>query len=147
MTVLTRHRWPGNVRELENVIYRSAVVAQGDTILIKDLPPELRELAPAVAASAELMAAPPVADAVAAPALGSTVPPPPDALSRDELLDRVFKALVDESSVDLLKRLELAMITRAVAHTGDNLARAAELLGLTRAALKKRTDEMQDRQG
>ena len=28
---LRRYRWPGNVRELENVIYRSAVIAQGDT--------------------------------------------------------------------------------------------------------------------
>src|SRR5580698_3329547 len=42
MAVLTRHSWPGNVRELENVVYRSAVVAQGDAILVKDLPPEIR---------------------------------------------------------------------------------------------------------
>ena len=41
MAVLVRHRWPGNVRELENVIYRSAVIAQGDAILVKDLPAEL----------------------------------------------------------------------------------------------------------
>ena len=33
MAILVRYRWPGNVRELENVIYRSAVIAQGDTIL------------------------------------------------------------------------------------------------------------------
>jgi two-component system nitrogen regulation response regulator GlnG len=39
MAVLTRHTWPGNVRELENVVYRSAVIAQGDAILVKDLPP------------------------------------------------------------------------------------------------------------
>ena len=42
LAVLVRHRWPGNVRELENVIYRSAVIAQGDAILVKDLPPEIR---------------------------------------------------------------------------------------------------------
>jgi two-component system nitrogen regulation response regulator GlnG len=42
MAVLTRHTWPGNVRELENVVYRSAVIAQGDAILVKDLPPEIR---------------------------------------------------------------------------------------------------------
>jgi DNA-binding NtrC family response regulator len=51
MAVLMRHVWPGNVRELENVVYRSAVVAQGDAILVKDLPPEIRgrraSLAPA----------------------------------------------------------------------------------------------------
>jgi two-component system nitrogen regulation response regulator GlnG len=40
--VLKRHRWPGNVRELENVIYRAAVVAQGEAILIKDLPAEIQ---------------------------------------------------------------------------------------------------------
>jgi len=43
MQVLTQYKWPGNVRELENVIYRSAVIAQGDTILMKDLPTEIRE--------------------------------------------------------------------------------------------------------
>src|SRR5665213_2367884 len=42
MAVLTRHVWPGNVRELENVVYRSAVIAQGDAILVKDLPPDIR---------------------------------------------------------------------------------------------------------
>jgi two-component system nitrogen regulation response regulator GlnG len=42
MAVLTRHRWPGNVRELENLIYRSAIIAQGDTILLKDLSEEMR---------------------------------------------------------------------------------------------------------
>src|SRR6185295_7334157 len=42
MSVLVRHRWPGNVRELENVVYRSAVIAQGDAILVKDLPVEIR---------------------------------------------------------------------------------------------------------
>jgi len=43
LAILCRHNWPGNVRELENMIYRSAVIAQGDTILPKDLPDELRQ--------------------------------------------------------------------------------------------------------
>jgi two-component system nitrogen regulation response regulator GlnG len=42
LAILCRHNWPGNVRELENMIYRSAVIAQSDTILPKDLPEELR---------------------------------------------------------------------------------------------------------
>ncbi len=41
LVVLQNYRWTGNVRELENVVYRSAVVAKGDTILAKDLPKEL----------------------------------------------------------------------------------------------------------
>ena len=36
LTLLNQYRWPGNVRELENLIYRSAVLAQGEMILIKD---------------------------------------------------------------------------------------------------------------
>ena len=56
MSVLVRHRWPGNVRELENVIYRSAVIAQGETILLKDLPAEIRE---AVAQQPLLVVMPP----------------------------------------------------------------------------------------
>jgi two-component system nitrogen regulation response regulator GlnG len=42
LAILCRHRWPGNVRELENTIHRSAVIVQGDAILPKDLPDELR---------------------------------------------------------------------------------------------------------
>ena len=41
LTLLNQYRWPGNVRELENLIYRSAVLAQGEMILIKDLPQEV----------------------------------------------------------------------------------------------------------
>jgi len=48
LVLLTAYPWPGNVRELENVVYRSAVAATGDTILPKDLPDEVRE--PAAAA-------------------------------------------------------------------------------------------------
>jgi len=42
LAILCRHRWPGNVRELENTIYRSAVIVQGDAILPKDLPDEVK---------------------------------------------------------------------------------------------------------
>jgi nitrogen regulation protein NR(I) len=43
LALLAAYPWPGNVRELENVVYRSAVAATGDTILPKDLPDEVRE--------------------------------------------------------------------------------------------------------
>ncbi|HKB57063.1 MAG TPA: sigma-54 dependent transcriptional regulator [Lacunisphaera sp.] len=43
LAILCRHNWPGNVRELENMVYRSAVIAQGDAILPKDLPDEVRQ--------------------------------------------------------------------------------------------------------
>jgi DNA-binding NtrC family response regulator len=43
LALLAAYPWPGNVRELENVVYRSAVAATGDTILPKDLPDEVRD--------------------------------------------------------------------------------------------------------
>ena len=82
LDVLVNYRWPGNVRELENVITRAAVVAQGEMILLKDLPHEV------VAAVPEsLRRSPSPAGAKAAPAaseaelIGTHPPPPPPPLS------------------------------------------------------------------
>jgi two-component system nitrogen regulation response regulator GlnG len=50
MSVLGRFSWPGNVRQLENICRWLTVMAPTQTIDIKDLPPELRELdAPRIA--------------------------------------------------------------------------------------------------
>jgi nitrogen regulation protein NR(I) len=54
LELFCRYRWPGNVRELENVVYRSAVAATGDTILPKDLPEEVRDLSAEAAAGESL---------------------------------------------------------------------------------------------
>jgi DNA-binding NtrC family response regulator len=43
MTMLRAYSWPGNVRELRNVIERSVVLAKGDWIEEKDLPPYVRD--------------------------------------------------------------------------------------------------------
>ncbi len=42
MDFIFRHNWPGNVRELENVVERCMVLAKGEIIEPRDLPPELR---------------------------------------------------------------------------------------------------------
>lgn len=44
--LLLEYSWPGNVRELKNVIERSVILAQGDTILPEHLPLELHEHTP-----------------------------------------------------------------------------------------------------
>jgi len=43
MAMLRAYSWPGNVRELRNVIERSVVLAKGDWIEDKDLPPYVRD--------------------------------------------------------------------------------------------------------
>ena len=135
MAVLVRHRWPGNVRELENVVYRSAVIAQGDAILVKDLPAEL--------SGAGMVATPATATAVASardePGAGATTVTPPRTLA--SAFDTVFD-LLKTGGKPMLAQVERELISRALAtHRGDE-AQAAKLLGLTRAALQKKAKEL-----
>ena len=143
MALLTRHTWPGNVRELENVIYRSAVIAQGDAILVKDLPVEIRGN---VALGAGEGSAPPLAvETATAPAAVHAVPaaqetpPGGTALTLEAALDVVFARLADDGP--LLPQIEKALIARALAADGNDEAKAAKRLGLTKAALQKRLKE------
>jgi two-component system nitrogen regulation response regulator GlnG len=164
MAILVRHRWPGNVRELENVIYRSAVIAQGDTILPKDLPQEIRDavgasIAPSLAASgqdfpmavpatsapfdamrtatsegAALAHARSMADAIAA----ASTPPP---LTIEHALDFLHLEL-GKAEEPILERIEREMIRRVVVAQEGNILKASEKLGITRATLRKRIDEL-----
>jgi DNA-binding NtrC family response regulator len=128
MAVLVRHHWPGNVRELENVIYRSAVIAQGDAILVKDLPSEIRDAVGVASDEPRTDATPPLPTVDA----GSGPPPPPSALAApltlDSALDFVFEQL-KTGSEPMMTRLEREMMTRAVAAEGGDEAKAAKRLG------------------
>jgi two-component system nitrogen regulation response regulator GlnG len=153
LAVLVRYDWPGNVRELENLVYRSAVIAQGDTILLKDLPSEVREAA-GINLAASLVSAPPIP--ILAPVHASTAaladaPPASlvsagntavaDALTLSSALDYIHKELSRETE-PLLERLEREMITRTLVALDGNLARTAERLGITRATLRKRVEQL-----
>ncbi len=154
MSVLTRYRWPGNVRELENVVYRSAVIAQGDTILLKDLPVEVRESAgggggvpqPAVTT----VSAPAESDsATTAPMVGGSAatveveasPALAPALTVERALDFLHIELGREAE-PILERLEREMIVRVLTAMEGNVLKASEKLGMTRATLRKRVDEL-----
>jgi DNA-binding NtrC family response regulator len=163
MAVLVRHDWPGNVRELENLVYRSAVIAQGDTILLKDLPPEVRESAAGAAAGGAL-AAPPSAPALpanggsgqpfvaptsanaVADAAAPVIAPAAASMTVAAALDFLHTELSRETE-PILERLEREMITRALEALDGNLVRTAERLGMTRATLRKRVDELGLQQG
>jgi DNA-binding NtrC family response regulator len=41
LVALTSYRWPGNVRELRNVVERAVIVARGESLALKDLPPSV----------------------------------------------------------------------------------------------------------
>jgi len=43
MSTLMNYRWPGNVRELEHAVERAVILANGATIRLRDLPPEITQ--------------------------------------------------------------------------------------------------------
>jgi DNA-binding NtrC family response regulator len=43
MSALMNYRWPGNVRELEHAIERAVILANGPSIRVRDLPPEVTQ--------------------------------------------------------------------------------------------------------
>ena len=145
MAVLVRYRWPGNVRELENAIYRSAVIAQGDAILLKDLPQELRDSVAAGSAAPEASApAASLEAAVVVPAVsqisGQSAASVSSPASLEGSLDFIYQQLSADKSETILERLEREMIQRAMKEFAGNQVRASERLGITRATLRKRLE-------
>jgi len=51
VAALTAYSWPGNIRELENVLARALALRSGQSITLRDLPPEISRAAPAAASS------------------------------------------------------------------------------------------------
>jgi transcriptional regulator with PAS, ATPase and Fis domain len=43
MAALMRYRWPGNVRELEHAVERAVILANGPSVRVRDLPPEVTQ--------------------------------------------------------------------------------------------------------
>jgi DNA-binding NtrC family response regulator len=139
MAILTRHRWPGNVRELENVVYRSAVIAQGDAILVKNLPAELLA-AVGEDPSQAVESAPVVATSSASPFPAPAQPAAAAFQALDSALDYVL-AQLREDDEPVMRRLEREMISRVMKAEGGDVAKAAKRLGLTKVALTKKLAE------
>ena len=145
--LLNRYDWPGNVRELENLIYRSAVMAQGDTILIKDLPQELVAATGVAMPQSEDPAAEPTtaAEASAPEAASEAAPADPDPALLGQMPTSPFEAVYDklrtEQKTNILEHAERELIARALDEVGGRQVKAAEILGMTRATLRKRIDQ------
>ena len=109
--VLEAHSWPGNVRELENTIQRACVLSTSDLLMPKDIP------------------------------LGQmTAEPLPGGSTKEEAIEVLIRAAQADPSVELLPWLEREFTVHAMRQTGGNQVRAAKLLGITRATLRKRLE-------
>lgn len=160
LAVLEAYHWPGNVRELENVLRRAVVVSKGSAILESDLPPEIlqsvqseRAARPASTGSSSMVetsqgsstpAAPapsvPPVEAGLSSALASSLDP---AITGDirPLVLQLFRWARLQSGIKVLPAVERELVIEALKETQGNQVRAAKLLGITRATLRKRVDK------
>jgi two-component system nitrogen regulation response regulator GlnG len=119
--VLEAHSWPGNVRELENTIQRACVLATSDLLTPRDIP-----FGPGETSAARGEAA----AATAAPVEQTT----------ESAIEVLLKAAQRDPEVQLLPWLEREFTLYAMKATKGNQVRAAKLLGITRATLRKRIE-------
>jgi two-component system nitrogen regulation response regulator GlnG len=107
--LLLSHAWPGNVRELQNVVQRALIKLAGSRATAKDLAPLL-----------------------------------PTSVALDRGLEAVVEAILDGAAPDdgrhsaAIAAVERPLFTAALARTGGNQLRAAELLGMNRNTLRER---------
>jgi DNA-binding NtrC family response regulator len=166
LSLLMQYRWPGNVRELENVIQRATVMAKGETILPKDLPPEIvRGVSigekheethlpePSHDAAITKIGIPSVASLPsvteeqrqpepARPGIPSQAASSAPAITLSDACDILYERLRATTDENILGEIEREMIVRALKETGGNQVRASAILGITRATLRKRIDDL-----
>jgi nitrogen regulation protein NR(I) len=140
MAAMMRHSWPGNVRELENCVQRAMVLASGNTITLANLPEEIargQRTSNSGQTTSTTAAATPVSTPSEKPAAGTE-------LSKDVLsgaFETLFNFARQDKQFKLLPAAERELIVRALAATSGNQVQAANLLGITRATLRKRVDK------
>jgi nitrogen regulation protein NR(I) len=150
---LEAHAWPGNVRELENALRRASVVATGEAILTRDLPPEVlsSSMSAAAAIAAGLASAAAATSALAsstAPVVGavSVMAPASPASGEGEtdltgVIRTLFQWARQNREFKVLPAVERELVIEALKDTKGNQVQAARLLGITRATLRKRIDK------
>ena len=108
----TRYSWPGNVRELRNVIERALILEDDEMITTKYLPPGF------VVGRAT---------SVSGNAQAEVTSEHPFALPPEGLM---------------LDDVEMSLVKQAIAQSGGNQTRAAELLGISRDQLRYRLKKL-----
>jgi transcriptional regulator with GAF, ATPase, and Fis domain len=107
--------WPGNIRQLENAIERAVVLADGESIGLADLPPELSGASGSVISASRARGGQRLQRVLAA-GFGGRAP-------------------AGEGLSDELAEMERERLMAAVAQCGGNKSQAAKLLGLPRSTL------------
>lgn len=111
---LQEYPWPGNVRELENVIQRAMVFCKGDYLSLECI---------------EELQAQPLKTCLS---IEKAI---------ENLVDAIFKEGCPERFQDLINKIEVSIVKRALELTKGNQVQAARLLGISRNTLRKKIGE------
>ena len=166
LNTLTKYNWPGNVRELENALHSASVVSKGKRILSKDLPVNLSTPPPNPTSSTKEQASsnPAVEDTKnkdnaptkeeiiqSIPQFGQDTTAPdsdekksaaPTSISAAESYDMSYRHLRSQHDKNLIEAMEKEVIQRCLTECGGNQVKASAILGITRATLRKRIDNL-----
>ena len=113
MQAIRSYYWPGNIRQLEWAMERAVVLGEADCVELRDLPPEVVQQAPGLAAAASAQ---------------------PNAQTNGEALPPI----IPEGSWE---EHEKAKILEALQRSNWNITRAAQLLGMTFRTLQYRLEK------
>ncbi|HZR24632.1 MAG TPA: sigma-54 dependent transcriptional regulator [Vicinamibacterales bacterium] len=119
MQLLKEHPWPGNVGELERVIKRASILSRSDVLTVEDIGISL--------SNSRLAAAPAGLDSTLARTVRTAL------RERLEQQDRIGSAYHD-----ILDVVETALVGEALTITKGNQVKAADILGVNRATLRKK---------
>ncbi len=137
--VMENYPWPGNVRELENTLQRATVLATTDVLLPKDIPLGMvGDSRTNVNGGGETSGN--ETNAVGGNGVGAASAELASALSTQAAVELLFQAAAQDNSLQLLPWLEREFTIAAMKLTRGNQLKAAKILGVTRATLRKRIE-------
>jgi len=139
MDVLGTHHWPGNVRELENAIERACALCEDSVIRVTDLPPIFQQYFKESPSDTvfEVLTVPssrPNPAQALYPISGTSAQAVP--LTAEAVSNRPLGALKT-----FLREQELAYLNRALAYTGGDKDKTAQLLDISLATLYRKLSE------
>ena len=129
MQALANYSYPGNVRELENIMIRAIAGTEGDTLQLKDLPPQLLDHPEAPAGGRGARSA--MSAQKSAKSGGRLRAGAPEL---DLRLEGNFRELINE--------YRRTLIEHALQQAGGNKTAAAQILGIKRTTLNSQIAEL-----
>ena len=123
LAVLQDYSWPGNVGELETVVKRGCILARSDVITVDEIGDRLGERRAVTRGDAESSLA---------------------AAAKTALQERLVSSADDASASpyhDIIDIVETTLVQEALKVTNGNQVKAAAVLGVNRATLRKKISE------